>query len=249
MIENAPEWVEKYRIRLAQALKDGKRKYGEPLKGRRDRNIVEHAQQAADAQAEAGRKSSVKMDDTLRIQREMIYDFRDYVMSDGDLTEITQRIWDNFFKAYARQKNLTREKLSDFIINNLDYNYNNLQIDSKILESPEQIEQYVVNIAKQKWEDQKVILDNEFKQNYLKRLSILKALDMAWIEQVDNLTQLKTVVSSRALGQHNPIFEYEKEAMNSFKQMKKSFWRDTIKYMLLSDLIVGKNESIKVEFP
>lgn len=249
VIENAPEWVEKYRIRLAQALKDGKRKYGEPLKGRRDRNIVEHAQQAADAQAEAGRKSSVKMDDTLRIQREMIYDFRDYVMSDGDLTEITQRIWDNFFKAYARQKNLTREKLSDFIINNLDYNYNNLQIDSKILESPEQIEQYVVNIAKQKWEDQKVILDNEFKQNYLKRLSILKALDMAWIEQVDNLTQLKTVVSSRALGQHNPIFEYEKEAMNSFKQMKKSFWRDTIKYMLLSDLIVGKNESIKVEFP
>ena len=249
VIENAPEWVEKYRIRLAQALKDGKRKYGEPLKGRRDRNIVEHAQQAADAQAEAGRKSSVKMDDTLRIQREMIYDFRDYVMSDGDLTEITQRIWDNFFKAYARQKNLTREKLSDFIINNLDYNYNNLQIDSKILESPEQIEQYVVNIAKQKWEDQKVILDNEFKQNYLKRLSILKALDMAWIEQVDNLTQLKTVVSSRALGQHNPIFEYEKEAMNSFKQMKKSFWRDTVKYMLLSDLIVGKNESIKVEFP
>lgn len=98
VIENAPEWVEKYRIRLAQALKDGKRKYGEPLKGRRDRNIVEHAQQAADAQAEAGRKSSVKMDDTLRIQREMIYDFRDYVMSDGDLTEITQRIWDNFLK-------------------------------------------------------------------------------------------------------------------------------------------------------
>ncbi|KSV56882.1 hypothetical protein ATO21_02995 [Pediococcus acidilactici] len=69
----------------------------ENVKARRDRNIVEHAQQVADAQAEAGRKSSVKMDDTLRIQREMIYDFRDYVMSDGDLTEITQRIWDNFF--------------------------------------------------------------------------------------------------------------------------------------------------------
>ncbi|MDD9324235.1 accessory Sec system translocase SecA2, partial [Pediococcus acidilactici] len=104
-------------------------------------------------------------------------------------------------------------------------------------------------VAKQKWEAQKLILDNEFKQNYLKRLSILKALDVAWIEQVDNLSQLKTVVSSRSTGQHNPIFEYEKEAMNSFRQMRKAFWQNTIKYMLLSDLIVGKNESIRVEFP
>lgn len=249
VIENAPDWVDKYRMRLAQALKEGKRKYGEPLRGRRAKNIVERAQQAADTKAESARKSSVKMDDILRIQREMIYDFRDYVMANGDLGEINQRIWDDFFKLYSSGKGITRDKLSDFIINNLDYNYSDEQFDSKILEDPEQVEQYVLKVAKQKWEDQKLILDNEFKQNYLKRLSILKALDVAWIEQVDNLSQLKTVVSSRSTGQHNPIFEYEKEAMNSFRQMRKAFWQNTIKYMLLSDLIVGKNESIRVEFP
>lgn len=249
VIENAPDWVDKYRMRLAQALKEGKRKYGEPLRGRRAKNIVERAQQAADTKAESARKSSVKMDNILRIQREMIYDFRDYVMANGDLGEITQRIWDDFFKLYSSGKGITRDKLSDFIINNLDYNYSDEQFDSKILEDPEQVEQYVLKVAKQKWEDQKLILDNEFKQNYLKRLSILKALDVAWIEQVDNLSQLKTVVSSRSTGQHNPIFEYEKEAMNSFRQMRKAFWQNTIKYMLLSDLIVGKNESIRVEFP
>ncbi|MGL3993817.1 accessory Sec system translocase SecA2 [Pediococcus acidilactici] len=249
VIENAPDWVDKYRMRLALALKEGKRKYGEPLRGRRAKNIVERAQQAADTKAESARKSSVKMDDILRIQREMIYDFRDYVMANGDLGEITQRIWDDFFKLYSSGKGITRDKLSDFIINNLDYNYSDEQFDSKILEDPEQVEQYVLKVAKQKWEDQKLILDNEFKQNYLKRLSILKALDVAWIEQVDNLSQLKTVVSSRSTGQHNPIFEYEKEAMNSFRQMRKAFWQNTIKYMLLSDLIVGKNESIRVEFP
>lgn len=36
--------------------------------------------------------------------------------------------------------------------------------------------------------------------------------------------------------------------MNSFKQMKKSFWRDTIKYMLLSDLIVGKMNQLRWNF-
>ncbi|MDD9324241.1 accessory Sec system translocase SecA2, partial [Pediococcus acidilactici] len=142
VIENAPDWVDKYRMRLAQALKEGKRKYGEPLRGRRAKNIVERAQQAADTKAESARKSSVKMDDILRIQREMIYDFRDYVMANGDLGEITQRIWDDFFKLYSSGKGITRDKLSDFIINNLDYNYSDEQFDSKILENPEQVEQY-----------------------------------------------------------------------------------------------------------
>ena len=111
VIENAPDWVDKYRMRLAQALKEGKRKYGEPLRGRRAKNIVERAQQAADTKAESARKSSVKMDDILRIQREMIYDFRDYVMANGDLGEITQRIWDDFFKLYSSGKGITRNNV------------------------------------------------------------------------------------------------------------------------------------------
>lgn len=249
MIENAPDWVDKYRMRLEQELKEGRREFGKPLKGKRVRRIVERAQQAADAKAESARKNSVKMDDILRIQRGLIYSFRDYVMSDGNLNEIVKKIWDNFFKLYAAKGDITKDELDDFIINNLDYNYSDNQFDLEILENAQQIEQYILQVAKQKWEKQKIILNNEFKQSYLERLSILKALDVAWIEQVDNLSQLKTVVSSRSTGQHNAIFEYEKEAMNSFKQMKTTFWQNTIKYMLLSDLIVEKNDSVRVEFP
>ncbi len=56
VIENAPDWVEKYRLKLEQAVERGKRKYGAPLKGRRARKIVEKAQQAADSAAEESRK-------------------------------------------------------------------------------------------------------------------------------------------------------------------------------------------------
>ncbi|MEO4706843.1 hypothetical protein ABHW52_04635 [Pediococcus pentosaceus] len=37
--------------------------------------------------------------------------------------------------------------------------------------------------------------------------------------------------------------------MHSFEQMKKLFWKNTVKYMLLSELIPGKNGSVRVEFP
>lgn len=50
------------------------------------------------------------------------------------------------------------------------------------------------------------------------RLAILKAIDNCWIEEVDNLQQLRTVVSARQYAQRNPIYEYHQEAMTSFKK-------------------------------
>lgn len=249
VIENAPDWVEKYRLKLEQAVEQGKRKYGAPLKGRRARKIVEKAQQAADSAAEESRKNAVKMDDILRIQRELIYDFRDYIMKSTDLTTMVQQIKNDYFNAIARENKKDAGKLLDFIINNVDYNYMDNDFNPEILESTADIKQYLEEIARNRWSQQQMIVNNKFKQNYLERLAVLKALDVAWIEQVDNLQQLKTVVTSRSSGQHNPVFEYEKEAMHSFEQMKKLFWKNTVKYMLLSELIPGKNGSVRVEFP
>lgn len=249
VIENAPDWVEKYRLKLEQAVERGKRKYGAPLKGRRARKIVEKAQQAADSAAEESRKNAVKMDDILRIQRELIYDFRDYIMKSTDLTTMVQQIKNDYFNAIARENKKDAGKLLDFIINNVDYNYMDNDFNPEILESTADIKQYLEEIARNRWSQQQMIVNNKFKQNYLERLAVLKALDVAWIEQVDNLQQLKTVVTSRSSGQHNPVFEYDKEAMHSFEQMKKLFWKNTVKYMLLSELIPGKNGSVRVEFP
>ncbi len=249
VIENAPDWVEKYRARLEQEVEEGKRKYGAPLKKHRARRIVEKAQQAADSAAEESRKNAVKMDDILRIQRELIYGFRDYIMKSSDLELMVRQIRDDYFWSFVKEGKKDAAELLDFIINNVDYNYVDEGFDDHVLESPMNMKQYIEKVARNRWIQQRDIVNNKFKQNYLERLAVLKALDVAWIEQVDNLQQLKTVVTSRSSGQHNPVFEYEKEAMNSFEQMKKMFWKNTVKYTLLSELVVGKNDSIKVEFP
>lgn len=170
-------------------------------------------------------------------------------MKSTDLTTMVQQIKNDYFNAIARENKKDAGKLLDFIINNVDYNYMDNDFNPEILESTADIKQYLEEIARNRWSQQQMIVNNKFKQNYLERLAVLKALDVAWIEQVDNLQQLKTVVTSRLSGQHNPVFEYEKEAMHSFEQMKKLFWKNTVKYMLLSELIPGKNGSVKVEFP
>ncbi|TLQ04828.1 accessory Sec system translocase SecA2 [Pediococcus stilesii] len=249
VIENGPEWVENYRKRLKKELENGKREYGKPIKKNRIRKVVERAQRSASDSSEDGRKSAVKMDDVLRIQRGLIYKFRDMVMQTNDVSSIIEKIKENYFTIYSEKLNLTEAKITDFIINNIDYNYTGRDIKQNILNDPKAIKKYIEWIAGKSWANQLIYLNTDFKRNYLERLAILKAIDVAWIEQVDNLQQLKSVVGSRSSAQHNPIYEYEKEAMHSFNQMKELFWENTIRYIYLSKLITQNDGSTKVEFP
>jgi preprotein translocase subunit SecA len=249
VIENGPEWVERYRTKLKHELATGRRKYGQPIKRRRAKKIVERSQRTADASAADMRKNAVKMDDILRIQREMVYRFRDQIMQSSNLDELAAQIQDFYLTRYTSRPELTNAEVTDFIINNIDYNYIADRHQQAAIAHPETLQKYIKWVAGQRWADQLNSFDNEYQKQYLERLAILKALDVAWIEQVDNLQQLKIVIDSRTAGQHNPVYEYEKEAMNSFSQMKELFWRNTTRYMLLSKLIAQKDGSIKVEFP
>jgi preprotein translocase subunit SecA len=80
------------------------------------------------------------------------------------------------------------------------------------------------------------------------RLAILKAIDNCWIEEVDNLQQLRTVVSARQYAQRNPIYEYHQEAMTSFKKMKSRIMQQIIKNLLLSSILTGENGESVIYF-
>lgn len=249
VIEHGPKWVDEYRNRLKKDLSSGKRKYGEPIKKRRVQKIVERAQHAASDASADGRKSAVRMDDILRIQRELIYNFRDFVMNADDLSEVIEEVKENYFTIYSEKKNLSKANVTDFIINNIDYNYTGKNTNPYVINDPKELKKHIKWISGKSWANQLRVLDTDFKRKYLEKLAILKAIDVAWIEQVDNLQQLKTIVGSRGSAQHNPVFEYEKEAMNSFRQMKELFWKNTIRYLYLSRLITQSDGTTRVEFP
>lgn len=249
VIENAPKWVENYRKKLYRQKEEKKRPIGKPLKRRSARRIVNQAQSTAENGATEARKKSVEMDTIMRIQREIIYKFRDEIMTSPDLSVRARKIVGNMVSEYANREDLTLTKVNDFIINNINYNYvyndqNSIQIDDR-----GQLRDFLMKQAQEAWQKQTIVLDTPFKQQYLERLSILKALDMAWIEQVDTLQQLKSVVESRSTAQHQPQLEYEKEAKRSFEQMKRLFWKGALQNMMLSQLNIQKDGSVKVDFP
>lgn len=249
VIENGPEWVERYRQKLARKKRQGKRTAGIPLRQRSARKIVDRSQKSSDNSMTDGRKRAVRMDDILRVQRGLVYAFRDQIMEGNQLAQRTQQIIDNVLDEFVKQRDLTLPRLIDFVNNNIDYNFFYDDQHPVFLNDRKQLRSFLQKQVDNGWQKQQLALDNDFKQEYLQRLSILKALDVAWIEQVDNLQQLKTVVGNRSTGQHNPVFEYEKEAKKSFERMKRLFWKGALQNIMLSDLDVKKDGSITVNFP
>ena len=62
-------------------------------------------------------------------------------------------------------------------------------------------------------------LQTEEKKAEFLRLSILHAIDTCWLEQVDNLQQLKNFVSLRQAAQRSTMTEYYQESLRSYDRM------------------------------
>ncbi len=92
-----------------------------------------------------------------------------------------------------------------------------------------------------------LLADPELSRRF-QRIVFLKAIDVAWIEQVDFLEQLKTVVQDRNLAQHRVEYEYRREAHFAFAEMKHRVRRDIVRLLCLSRIEQGADGGLIIQF-
>ena len=81
------------------------------------------------------------------------------------------------------------------------------------------------------------------------RLSLLKAIDYNWVEQVDYLQQLSIAISGQSAAQKNPIVEYYQEAYAGFETMKEQIRADMVRNLLMGLVEVTPKGEIVTHFP
>ncbi|GEK29079.1 accessory Sec system translocase SecA2 [Furfurilactobacillus siliginis] len=246
VIENAPDWMDDFR-RKTVAREAGQKVV--PLKSRRVRKIINRAQKDAENNSESGRTSGMEYDEVLKTQRDIVYAFRNKIMKTDQLDQQIQLVVNYAIKTVTKEFTEPNKELTEYVINNVDYNYFNNTVLQKRSSSIASVEDKLNAIVKTRLEQRTQALQSDFQMNYLRRLSILKALDTAWVDQVDNLQQLKSAISNRSAGMHNGAYEYERDAKRSFERMKQTFWKSAVKNMCLSELVPQSDGSVKVEFP
>ena len=91
-------------------------------------------------------------------------------------------------------------------------------------------------------------LETEEKREEFYRLSILKAIDTCWIDQVDNLQQLKSFVSFRQIAQRNSVFEYYQESLDSYEKMEHDVKKLIVRNIMLSTIEGNLEKGLSIYF-
>lgn len=211
------------------------------------RRALDRAQEASENRGRQSRLMTLRFDDSVKIQRQLVYKERDQIIA-GDsissiqLHQLLSKCVDDFLEVHPT---LEEYAIQRFILDNIDYRY---KIPSSLPTQQEQADRYLKQLIFESITYKKLQFKNEEDFQIFSRMAILKAIDEAWIENIDYLQQLRILISGRQAAQRNPVFEYHREALRSFEKMKKDIRSRALQYVMLGEITYTKNGELEIYF-
>ena len=253
IIENAPNWVRKARISLSNKILEGERSSEDKIHQYRLKRVMDKAQKKLSNAEFQSRKNTLAFDTILSDQRNRIYEARNKVMSEnenyleGIIIQSTQQMISNFVNNTA----LSLQNISDFIFNNIksDYLLNEIERNLNQMHHKKEIQEYLHRLANQYILESFHRIKDPIQLRYFKKVIILRAIDSAWVEQLDYLQQLKNLVNGRSMAQHKPVNEFGREARHHFFEMEDQIYTSIFRCITLSELKMKEDGTIDIEFP
>ncbi len=221
-----------------------------PFFRRRVRGIVSKAQRVSEETAMMAREMANEFEKSIGIQRDRVYEERNRILETSDFSAFDfDSLARDVFDYDLRTKHIhNKDDIINYIYEQLSFSFKDDAISQQIQTREQTIDYLVQQFNKQLKENMKIANNDYFKLRFLQK-AILKAIDVEWINQVDQLQQLKASVNNRQNGQRNAIFEYHKVALETYEMMLINIKRATIRNLCLSILTFDKDQDLVVHFP
>ena len=201
---------------------------GEPIDHPWLNKGIEKAQQKVEDRNFEIRKHLLDYDDVLNEQRTVIYDQRDTILGDDNLS---QRVMNN-----------AREEVEN-LFDNYEYEAkHNKGSNAPLMELQEKIrDTFAIQLPSDSYTREAVIaaLQNDITEketlagkenfNMFIRYQYITMIDKKWLDQLETLEGLREAVALRSYGSKNPLTEYKIDGFNIFDQML-----DTIRNSVMS---------------
>jgi preprotein translocase subunit SecA len=213
------------------------------------RHLLDRAQRASEESASGARKLSKDFDIAMARQRDLVYEMRNQIITGEPITP--QELWgiaaEVLADAAAAHAWETPGSVMRYIFDNLSYHlpagFDTLDTDNR-----QHVREFLSTMFSRAVQEKVDTLANAEVYARFQNIIFLKAIDVAWIEQVDFLEQLKTVVQDRNMAQHKVEYEYRKEAYFTFEEMKKRINRDIVRLLCLSRIEHGADGGLIIQF-
>ncbi|GKQ42759.1 protein translocase subunit SecA [Companilactobacillus sp. RD055328] len=224
-----------------------------PIHSLRIKRQFTKAQQKSEESSYSARFTSLQFDEILRLQKGFVDKSRDFILgitNESDIRRIiVNNAYDTIEKKFSNQAEISRKELKQFIFDNVDYNFKESMFKSdKTSYSTQEALSFLLGILDNNLESRKQELNNTQAFTEYLKITVLKAIDNSWSQQVDALDQLRIVVGQRSSAQRDPILEYEKEARQSYELYQQVCQNNILRNAALSMIEIIKGELI-VTFP
>lgn len=210
--------------------------------------LLGRAQRSSEDSASGARKLSKDFDIAMARQRDLVYDVRNEIITGDPVTrqELEAIAAGVFADAAAGPAGDGPGSLMRYVFDNLSYR---LPADFHTVDAGNQqhVREFLSTTFVRGVQEKVDLLGDEVYARF-QNIVFLKSIDVAWVEQVDFLEQLKTVVQDRNMAQHKVEYEYRREAFFAFDEMKKRINRDIVRLLCLSRIEAGTDGGLIIQF-
>jgi len=221
-----------------------------PIEAKMVTNAIRNAQTQVEQQNFEIRKNVLKYDEVLNKQRQVIYEERRQVLEGEDLSPQIKEFIEETIRAYvlaATSEGYPEQWDLDQLFNALRNLYpvavsiealkqqNGGSIDQEIL-----LEAFIKDVN-QAYETREALLTPKVMRE-LERQVVLSVLDRKWREHLYEMDYLQEGIGLRAMGQRDPLVEYQKEGYDLFVAMMDAIKEQVVGFVFNAQVQVQENQ-------
>ncbi|MGV2876248.1 accessory Sec system translocase SecA2 [Macrococcus capreoli] len=220
------------------------------LLNRKIGSIVVKAQTISEEFGMIARQVANEFEKSISMQRDIIYKERDKVLALNDIAafDFEGLARDTFTRYVNSHPKLSEQDLMQYIYKNVSFQFDG-SIPQDVLQHKRDTVQFLISLFHHQLQANETLIKDPALFYEFVQKAMLKAIDKAWINQVDNLQQIKGNVGNKQNGQRNIIFEYHRMALASFDLMTETIKANMVKNLCMSIVTYDKKGNMLVHFP
>ena len=211
---------------------------GESIEHRMVTSAIEKAQKKVEGRNYDMRKNLLEFDDVANDQRQVIYQQRDELLVEEDISEVIASIMSDVIDISISYYILPQSLAEQWDVAGLENHFASefkLQVElQKWLDNDELLNEEGVRLriqqkAKDVYEEKASAIGANIR--VIERQVMLQVLDTLWKEHLSRMDHLRQGINLRAYAQKNPRQEYKRESFELFQQMLENIKVETIHFL------------------
>ncbi|MFN0092589.1 MAG: preprotein translocase subunit SecA [Acidimicrobiales bacterium] len=213
-----------------------------PIESKMVTRAVERAQTTVEQRNAEIRKNVLKYDEVMNEQRKVVYRRRDQILDGEDLRpqalEALAQAVDNIISTYCVSDHREEWDL-DALMTDISSYWPSEQKPDDLADASDTDELYdrLMGEATGFYEQREAMIGAE-NMRELERRVMLQVIDQHWREHLYEMDYLQGGINLRAMGQKDPLTEWQREGYDMFSQMMTSVSQDFVKYIMHAQVIV-----------